>query len=60
MARSPLPRTRMTYVPAFHAVGHDPGCAAHSLEPCDCASGIVDAIKLAFAADLKRLARKVA
>lgn len=43
---------RMTYVPAFYAEGHDPDCAAHSLEPCDCVSGIIQTIKLAFAQQL--------
>ena len=52
MAAKPQP---MTYVMPFSAPGHDQGCGAHYLEPCDCASGIVQTIKLAFAADLKRI-----
>lgn len=53
---------RMTYVPEFVATGHDPDCGAHHLEACDCASGIVRSISLAFALDLARLddARKAA
>lgn len=49
---------RMTYVPAFYAEGHDPDCAAHSLEPCDCVSGIIQTIKLAFAAQLAEAGRE--
>lgn len=46
---------RMTYVPPFRADGHDTGCGAHYFEACDCASGIVRTIRLAFAADLARI-----
>lgn len=46
---------KLTYVPPFVAEGHDPGCSAHYLEACDCASGIVRAIELAFSEDLKRI-----
>lgn len=48
---------RLSYVPAFYAEGHDPDCAAHSLEPCDCVSGIIQTIKLAFAQQLAALAQ---
>lgn len=52
--------TKLSYVLPFHAEGHDPGCGAHSIEACDCVSGIVRSIKLAFAADLNRIAGRAA
>lgn len=45
----------MTYEPILRVQGHDAGCAVNHLEPCDCAHGIVVAIKLAFALDLQRI-----
>ncbi len=45
----------MRYVPDFHVDGHDDDCAAHHLEPCDCASGIVRTVRLAFQRDLNRI-----
>ena len=47
--------SRPTYDRPFFVEGHDPDCAANYLEPCDCVSGIVRTIKLAFAAQLKTI-----
>ena len=55
-----LAAPRMTYVPEYRAEGHDPGCGAHYMEACDCAQGIVRAVAIAFAADLKRATSRAA
>jgi hypothetical protein len=51
---------RMSYVQPHRAEGHDPDCAAHYMEPCDCIQGIVRTVKLAFAAQLATLASRPA
>ena len=47
--------TRLSYVPLYHVAGHADDCSVNYFEPCDCGQGIVEAIKLAFNEDLKRI-----
>ncbi len=49
---------KLTYVPVFWAEGHDADCGAQQLEPCDCVSGIIRTVRLAFAAQLAEAGRK--
>jgi len=47
---------RMTYERGVLLVdGHAPECGVQFQEPCDCAQGVVRAIEIAFAADLRRI-----